>query len=71
MRVSYRPSKEELSTWLGVGTFYLAPTGILPGILTGILPGHFYFALTGILPGRSEKGRVKVSRQGGGKGDHC
>ena len=26
MRAGHRPSKEELSTWLGVGTFYLAPT---------------------------------------------
>jgi hypothetical protein len=26
MRVAPQPSKPELSTWLGVGTFYLAPT---------------------------------------------
>jgi hypothetical protein len=26
MRVGERPRQEELSTWLGVGTFYLAPT---------------------------------------------
>jgi hypothetical protein len=26
MRVEGRPSKPELSTWLGTGTFYLAPT---------------------------------------------
>src|SRR5450432_2769430 len=26
MRVSSRPSKEELSTWPAIGTFYLAPT---------------------------------------------
>jgi hypothetical protein len=26
MRVYSRPSKPELSTWLAVGTFYLAPT---------------------------------------------
>src|ERR1700733_3248920 len=26
MRVGHRPSKEELSTWQRVGTFYLAPT---------------------------------------------
>jgi hypothetical protein len=26
MRVAPLPSKPELSTWLGVGTFYLAPT---------------------------------------------
>jgi len=26
MRVDSRPSKPELSTWLGIGTFYLAPT---------------------------------------------
>jgi ligand-binding SRPBCC domain-containing protein len=26
MRVASLPSKPELSTWLGVGTFYLAPT---------------------------------------------
>src|SRR5437660_6475176 len=26
MRVGHRPRQEELSTWLGVGTFYLAPT---------------------------------------------
>ena len=26
MRVFYRPSKPELSTWPGIGTFYLAPT---------------------------------------------
>jgi hypothetical protein len=29
MRVAPQPSKPELSTWLGVGTFYLAPTGEL------------------------------------------
>src|SRR5262245_50454743 len=26
MRVRTRPLKPELSTWLGIGTFYLAPT---------------------------------------------
>ena len=26
MRVFYQPSKPELSTWLAIGTFYLAPT---------------------------------------------
>ena len=26
MRVASRPPKPELSTWLGIGTFYLAPT---------------------------------------------
>jgi hypothetical protein len=29
MRVVNRPSKPELSTWLGVGTFYLAPTWLV------------------------------------------
>jgi predicted Fe-S protein YdhL (DUF1289 family) len=29
MRVHTGPSKPELSTWLGIGTFYLAPTGRL------------------------------------------
>jgi len=30
MRVAPQPSKPELSTWLGVGTFYLAPTRARP-----------------------------------------
>jgi hypothetical protein len=35
MRIFNQPSKEELSTWPGIGTFYLAPTQVrllnLPG----------------------------------------
>jgi hypothetical protein len=35
MRVPSRPSKEELSTWLARGTFYLAPTKTIGGRLGG------------------------------------
>ena len=40
MRVGYRPSKEELSTWLGVGTFYLAPTDAVHMRLDYCNAGH-------------------------------
>jgi len=35
MRVAPQPSKPELSTWLGVGTFYLAPTRELQSAAKG------------------------------------